>query len=68
MITPNRCWIHPEPGDDWQSIARRALPAVAIDEAIAALQSWNLHLAFRPPPAVITCTDIVFVEPPAAKT
>ena len=32
---------------------------------VATLQSWNLHLAMRPPPIVLTPVDIVFVEPPA---
>ncbi len=61
---PLRRWVSPLPGDSWESMAARVLPEMAGDKAVAALQSWNLHLAFRPPPAVITCSDILFIEPP----
>lgn len=56
---PLRRYVHPEPGEGWEAIARRIG-----DVDIATLQSWNLHLAMRPPPIVLTPIDIVFVEPP----
>jgi len=56
---PLRRYVHPEPGEGWEAIADRVGP---ID--VATLQSWNLHLAMRPPPIVLTPIDIVFVEPP----
>ena len=56
---PLRRYIHPEPEEGWEEIAAR------IPEAdIVTLQSWNLHLAMRPPPISLTPVDIVFVEPP----
>lgn len=64
-ITPQRPWVHPREGDDWQSIARREFPGRPEEEAVADLQSWNLYLVFRPAPAGMTCTDIVFTGPPA---
>lgn len=65
-IVPVRPWTYPREGDDWQSIARREFPERPLDEAIADLQSWNLYLVFRPAPARLTCSDIVFTGPPAA--
>jgi len=64
-LAPVRRFTQPLPGDDWASIAARLLPEVASDQAIEQLKSWNLHLVFRPV-AVITPSDILFVEPPAA--
>lgn len=55
---PLRRFVHPEPGEGWEALAAR----VSID--VASLQSWNLHLAMRPPPIVLTPIDLVFVEPP----
>lgn len=65
-IAPLRSWTHPHPGDDWHSIAARELPDMPQDEAVANLQSWNLYLAFRPAPAQMSCSDVVFTAPPAA--
>ena len=59
--TPVRRFVHPLPGEDWEALAAR------IPEAdLATLQSWNLHLAIRMPPIVLTPIDIVFIEPPTA--
>lgn len=65
-ITPLRPWTYPREGEDWQGIAARAFPGRPEEEAIADLQSWNLYLVFRPAPAMLTCSDIVFTGPPAA--
>lgn len=65
-IAPLRNWTHPRPGDDWNSIAARELPDLPQEEAVANLQSWNLYLSFRPAPAMMTCSDVVFTAPPAA--
>lgn len=62
---PLRRWLHPVPGDSWDAIAQRALPELPVKQAIAKLQSWNMHLVFRPPPATLTCSDVLFIEPPA---
>ena len=55
---PVRRYVHPEPGEDWPALAQR------VGSALAALQSWNPHLAIRPHPVVLTPIDVVFVEPP----
>lgn len=65
-ITPVRPWTYPREGEDLQSIARREFPERPLEEAVADLQSWNLYLVFRPAPAMLTCSDIVFTGPPAA--
>lgn len=62
---PLRRFIQPHQDDDWGSIALRSLPDVPEAEAIDLLKSWNLHLSFRPV-GVITPSDIMFIEPPAA--
>lgn len=65
-IEPQRPWVYPLEGDDWQSIATKVFPDRPVEEAVADLQSWNLYLVFRPAPAMMTCSDIVFTGPPAA--
>lgn len=65
-IEPLRPWVYPREGDDWQSIAAREFPERPVEEAVADLQSWNLYLVFRPAPAMMTRSDIVFTGPPAA--
>lgn len=57
--TDARRFVHPEPGDDWEALAARV---EGVD--LATLQSWNLHLAIRLPPILLTPIDIVFIEPP----
>ena len=73
---PARRSIFPQDGDDWASIAARELPDTATEEAVNMLQSWNLHVFMRPAAAAgsarqgnpILPSDIIFVEPPLAKT
>ncbi len=65
-IAPVRPWTCPREGEDLQSIARREFPERPLEEAVADLQSWNLYLVFRPAPAALTPSDIVFTGPPAA--
>ena len=59
-----RRYSHPEPGDDWDLLAQRHLPDLDASEAVATLQSWNLHLVTRPPTVAITPLDLLFLEPP----
>lgn len=59
---PLRRWTAPRPGEDWAAIAARVFPGEDSEKTIAALQSWNLHLVFRPPPAVLVCSDVLFTE------
>jgi hypothetical protein len=64
-LPPRRRFIQPESGDDWPRIAARVLPDMPQEAAIEQLKSWNLFLVFRPA-SVITPSDILFIEPPAA--
>ena len=64
--------ILPVAGDTWQSIAARELSNLSSEEAVASLQSWNLHVFMRSSGAVggpktrnpILPSDVIFVEPP----
>jgi hypothetical protein len=64
--------ILPARGDGWNEIARRELPDVAEADAVARLQSWNLHVYMRAtmrtggPGNPILPSDVIFVEPPLA--
>ncbi len=64
-LSPQRKFVSPLPGDTIESIAQRELPDMAIEEAVQALSSWNLHIfLMRQPNGMITGSDVVFVEPP----
>ena len=72
---PARRSMCPQQGDDWASIAARELPGTATEDAVNLLQSWNLHVFMRPAATAtadqgnpILPSDIIFVEPPLAKT
>lgn len=66
--------IRPSEEDTWAAIAGREFPAVGADEAIANLQSWNLHVFMRAAAGMgragsanpILPSDVIFVEPPLA--
>ena len=66
--------IHPQTGDTWQSIAQRELSSEPLEQAMARLQSWNLHVFARrviddatgEMGNPILPSDIVFLEPPLA--
>lgn len=64
----SRRYVFPEPGDTLATLAERVLPGDK--DGASTLLSWNLHLAMRPfpvgEPGEILCTDIVYLEPPAA--
>ena len=61
---PRRHFTHPEPNDDWETLAQRISRDASQSVDVATLQSWNLHLVQRPPTITITPLDIVFTEPP----
>ena len=71
---PLRQSIYPQTGDTWQSIAQRELSGEPLEQAMASLQSWNLHVFARrviddatgEMGNPILPSDIVFVEPPLA--
>jgi len=71
-LTTQRKSIYPETGDNWKTIGARELPEMASDDAIAVLQSWNLHVFMRAsvggrPEAEqhpVLPSDIIFTEAP----
>jgi hypothetical protein len=73
-LSPVRRSILPHDGDSWQSIAKRELPDTAESDAVAMLQSWNLHVFMRAAGGVgrlrsdnpILPSDVIFVEQPRA--
>lgn len=66
--------ILPKSGDTWETIAARELAGTAPSDAVAMLQSWNLHVFMRAAGGVgrlrsdnpILPSDVIFVEPPQA--
>ena len=64
--------IQPRGDDSWETIAARELANLPAEEAVNALQSWNLHVFMRPKPAEgspragnpVLPSDIIFLEPP----
>ncbi len=66
--------ILPTEGDTWSIVAERELPNIPLEEALAKLQSWNLHVFMRAAGAMaapgggnpILPSDVVFIEPPLA--
>ena len=66
--------ILPTEGDTWSIVAKRELPELALEEALAKLQSWNLHVFMRAAGGMgtpgggnpILPSDVVFIEPPLA--
>ncbi|HEY8494609.1 MAG TPA: hypothetical protein VIN04_11995 [Myxococcota bacterium] len=65
-LSPQRRFVTPLPGEDWDALARRALPGEPVAEAVGKLRSWNLHLLARIPPGQFLGSDVIFVEPPRA--
>ena len=60
----SRRFVTPEPGEDWEAIAQRALPDLEPEAGAQRLKSWNLHLFARIPPGQILGSDVIFLEPP----
>ena len=65
-LSRQRKFVTPEPGEDWNALAARALPGEPAADAIAKLKSWNLQLFARIPPGNFLGSDVLFVEPPLA--
>jgi len=73
MLSVQRRAIHPKAQDTWQSIAARELPDLPAEQAVSALQSWNLHVFMRPAAPAdspragnpILPSDVIFLEAPA---
>lgn len=64
MLSRERTFVYPEPGDDWNSLAARVLADEPVDAAISKLKSWNLQLFARVPPGEFLGSDVIFIEPP----
>ena len=64
--------VVPSMGDTWADISGRALPGTPEAEAVAQLQSWNLHVFMRAARGAtdqahpFLPSDVIFVEPPLA--
>ena len=65
-LSRQRMFLTPLPGEDWDALARRALPDEPTEAAIEKLKSWNLQLFARIPPGQFLGSDVIFVEPPRA--
>jgi hypothetical protein len=65
-LSRQRRFLTPLPGEDWDALARRALPDEPAEAAIEKLKSWNLQLFARIPPGQFLGSDVIFVEPPRA--
>jgi hypothetical protein len=63
-LSEQRSFITPEPGEDWNALAARALPNEPVESAIQSLRSWNLHLMARTPSGEFLGCDVLFIEPP----
>jgi hypothetical protein len=65
--------VAPNVGDTWSDLARRALAGTPEAEAVAQLQSWNLHVFMRAAIQIggqsnpILPSDVIFLEPPLAQ-
>jgi hypothetical protein len=63
-LSRQRMFLTPLPGEDWDALARRALPDEPAEAAIDKLKSWNLQLFTRIPPGQFLGSDVIFIEPP----
>jgi hypothetical protein len=60
-------------GDTWADLARRELSSTPEAEAVAQLQSWNLHVFMRAAIQIdgqanlILPSDVIFLEPPLTR-
>ena len=67
-VPRTRRFTQPEASDTLASIAARELPELPAEDALRALQSWNLHLLLRPGmPGSLIGADVVWLEPPRPK-
>ena len=66
MLSEQRSFVSPEPGEDWDGLAARILKGEPAEAAVEKLKSWNLHLFARMPPGEFLGSDVIFTEPPPA--
>lgn len=68
-LSPQRRFVTPGPDETLEQLAARALPGEPVEAAADRIRSWNLHIfAMRRPPGLLLGGDVVFVEPPRART
>ena len=67
-LSRQRRFVTPRPGEDWEALARRALPDEPAELAIEKLKSWNLQLFARIPPGQFLGSDVIFIEPPQVRS
>ncbi len=75
-LSVTRRSIFPGVEDSWESIASRELSDLPLIDAVAMLQSWNLHVFMRPAAPAgskrqgnpILPSDIIFIEAPLVET
>jgi hypothetical protein len=66
-LTTQRRFVTPMADESLEQLAARALPDTPLDQAMAQIQGWNLHIfAMRKPRGLLLGSDVVFVEPPRA--
>ena len=64
-LTTQRRFVTPADGEKVEELAARAMPNAPLEDAVASIKSWNLHIfAMRRPPGLLLGSDVVFVEPP----
>ena len=63
---PVRRWTAPQPGEDWAALAARVFPGQPVEQSIATLHGWNMHIVYRPIPPILLPSDIVLIEGPVA--
>ena len=65
VLTRQRRFVTPGPGETVEDLARRAMPDAPVEAAVDQIKSWNLHVfAMRRPPGLMLGSDVIFVEPP----
>ena len=66
-LSTQRRFVTPAEDESVEQLAARAMPDEPVEDAVARIKSWNLHIfAMRRPPGLLLGSDVVFVEPPQA--
>jgi hypothetical protein len=64
-LSTQRRFVTPADDESVEQLAARALPGKPLEDAVARIKAWNLHIfAMRRPPGLLLGSDVVFVEPP----
>ena len=66
-LTTQRRFVTPLIDETIEELAERALPGAPVEDSVASIKGWNLHIfAMRRPAGLLLGSDVVFVEPPLA--